>query len=147
MAGIIFYYEEPDVDVWSGKNLDAWNYALQIAGDFTNIIIINKTDQILQTPNGAFNFQVINDISELNVEGTVCRLACPWEDLEMTSLWDFNHNTDWYIIGPASGWNQVAPEHKNFDMNVCLPQNGKFATHSVHVFTVVAFDRYNKLNK
>lgn len=145
MSGIIFYYEDSDIDVWSGKNLDAWNYAAKI-GEIDSLIVINKTDQELKNPNVSLNFKVINDISELKVEGLTVALRCPWESEKGDSLWEFNHDVNWYIIGPAAGWNSVKSEYKNFDYNIHIPQGNKIATHSIHVATTVMFDRYNKLN-
>jgi len=134
MAGICFFFEDSDVDVWSGKDLDAWNYAIKAAGDVDNMIVVNKTDQYLQSPDVNLGFQVVNELPELE---NATFIKCPWDSGENISLWDFDHNTDWYVFGPASGWGGVD--------GVCIPQNGIGACHSVHIATTVMFHRYQTI--
>lgn len=50
-VGVCFYFEDNDVDVWSGRSidLDAWNYAIKAAGDIKDVVIINRTNENLRT--------------------------------------------------------------------------------------------------
>ena len=133
MAGICFYYEDVDVDVWSGKDLDAWNYACKVAGDITKMIVVNGTDQIVVSPDSELDFEVVEELPEL---GKAAYIVCPWESPSL-SLWDFEHDVDWYVFGPASGWNAPLEESR-----VSIPQSGRGAVHSAHIATVVMFHRY-----
>lgn len=137
MTGIVFHFENPDVDVWSGKDLDAWNYACKIAGDIDKMIVINKTLMDVKTPDVTMDFQVVNELPELT--GNVCYLCCPWDPIPVKKpIADYNHQTmDWYVFGPAAGWHAGQLEKGCF-----LPQAGQGAAHSVHIATAVMFYRY-----
>ncbi len=141
-SGIVFFFEENDIDVWSGRriDLDAWNYAIKVGGNIDKVIVINKTQETLQTFDADVDFQVVTEIPVLN--GSVAQIVCPWEDTPVIkqSLWDFNHDVDWYFYGPAHGW------QNNYFANIFLtiPQNGMGACHSIHINTVIMFDRYKK---
>ena len=141
MTGLVFYYQDSDVDVWSGKNLDAWNYAASAAGDIDSMIVINETDQVLNTPNSSLSFQVVEEMPSL--EGHVTQVVCPWEIVPKTSMGNFDHDTDWYLFGPAQGWGNPRPEAQVY---LTIPQSGMGACHSVHVATAVMYDRYAKAN-
>ena len=136
MVGIVFYFEDSDIDVWSGKNLDAWNYACKVAGDVTDMIVINKTDQTIKTPDATMNFQVVDELPDLT--GNLCYVACPWDQIPtLKPITEYNHQTvDWYIFGPADGWGTSIEE------GCFLPQSGRGACHSVHIATAVMFYRY-----
>lgn len=139
MTGVAFFYEDNDVDVWSGRNsdLDAWNYAIKLAGDITSAVVVNHTAQELVTFDADMDVQFVAELPSL--PGTVCRLVCPWNDPTATPLWAFDHApVDWYCFGPASGWAGYAPP----PLSVCIPQFGRGALHSVHAATVVMADRY-----
>ena len=138
MAGVVFYFEENDVDVYSGRriDLDAWNYAIKLAGDVDTMIVINRTNQELTTPDAHLNFQVVSQMPELT--GEIAHLICPWDlSTHKTALWDFNHQVDWYVFGPGTGWTDKAPES-----GIYMPQHGLAACHSVHVATAVMAHRY-----
>lgn len=141
MAGICFFYEDSDVDVWSGKNLDAWNYAVKAAGDVDSMIVVNRTSQIITTPEGSLKFQVV---SELPMLENAIYLACPWENkTNQISLWDYDHSADWYVFGPAKGWKSMQlPPHQS----VYIPQAGRGALHAVHIASVVMMHRYGVLS-
>jgi len=140
MAGICFFYEDSDVDVWSGHNLDAWNYAIKASGGINKIIVVNKTDQVLNTPDGNLDFQVV---SELPILEDAIYLVCPWEANESSiSLWDYDHSADWYIFGPARGW---VSEPREKAQTIHIPQSGIGALHSVHIASVVMMHRYKVL--
>lgn len=139
MAGIVFYFENNDTDVWSGRHIDfdAWNYACKIAGDIDSMIVINRTQLELQSPDVTMNFQTVSEMPEL--EGNLCYLACPWDAAPIHKpITEFDHqNIDWYIFGPASGWHPG-----DIEVGCVLPQAGRGACHSVHVATAVMFYRY-----
>ena len=131
MAGLCFFFEDPDVDVWSGKDLDAWNYAAKLAGDIDKMVVINKTDQVITSPDRALDFTVLKDLPDFD---DAVYLTPPWH--KSNSLWNFDHDVDWYVFGPAAGW---AFESDNM---ICIPQHGMGAVHSVHAATTVMFHRY-----
>lgn len=134
MVGICFYFEDSDTDVWSGKNLDAWNYAAKCAGDIDTFLVINQTDQTLTTPDANLTFRVEPTLPELS--GRVTYLVCPWDNTPTKMpLWNFDHATDWYVFGPAKGWSSI-------ESGVYIPQSGRGACHSVHIATVVMMHRY-----
>ena len=49
MSGLVFYFENNDIDVWSGRkmDLDAWNYNCKI-GNINDVIIVNKSSINIQ---------------------------------------------------------------------------------------------------
>ena len=139
MSGICFYFENSDVDVWSGKDLDAWNYACKIGGGIDSVIVINRTDQILTPFDVSMNFHVVKTIDEARalMQGDVTQMVCPWEAIDKAEIQHFDHQTDWYVFGPASGW---YGNHFG-DTLLTLPQHGVGAAHAVHVATAVMFFR------
>lgn len=140
MTGICFFFEPSDVDVWSGKNLDAWNYAIKAAGDIDKMIVINKTDQTIKSPDKTLDFQVVDKIPILP---NAYILTTPWDlENQSISLWDCDHQCDWYIFGPASGWQGVLPSMDG-EINVSIPQSGLGALHSVHIASAVMLHRYH----
>lgn len=142
MAGVCFYYEDYDTDVWSGRDLDAWGYACKVAGDIDKIIVINKTDGAVPSFDRAFEFCVVPDLeaAEAAMTGTRMYMVCPWEVGNHTSIAGHPHNVDWYVFGPAAGWGKSGPD------GVYIPQAGQGAVHSVHAATVVMFHRFWTLN-
>ena len=137
MAGIVFYFEDYDRDVYSGRRVDfdAWRYAAKAAGDIDKMIVINQTDMVFDHPDSSIEFAVVDTLPEL--EGKVAHIVCPWNDVtNMTSLWDFNHDVDWYVFGPSNGWDKL-------DNGICIPQaNMGVATHAIHIAAVVLMHRY-----
>jgi len=144
MTGICFYFEESDVDVWSGKDLDAWHYACKAAGDIDKMIVINKTSQNIQSPDLALEFYVVKTLEEAMeiMCGIIVQVVCPWDSAEAISLWDYAHSAEWYVFGPASGWRQ----QKISDIQITVPQAGLGACHSVHIATVVLMNRFGAFN-
>ena len=136
MAGICFHFENIDVDVWSGHDLDAWNYAAKACGDIDEIIVINHTEKVLKNPDiDKFRFSVVNKTPQL--KGDVVSLVPPWQcKTSGTSLWNFSHNVDWYYFGPASSPLIVQGEE------VFVPQVGVGALHAVHIASVVLMHRF-----
>jgi hypothetical protein len=139
MAGLVFYYQDSDIDVWSGHNLDAWNYAASAAGSIDKMIVINQTDQVVNTPNASLEFRLVEEMPVL--EGHKTLVVCPWEIAPKVSLANFDHDTDWYVFGPAQGWGNPLP---SADAYLTIPQAGQGACHSVHVATAIMYDRYSK---
>jgi hypothetical protein len=135
MAGLCFYFEDADVDVWSGKNLDAWNYAAKAAGDIDRMIVINRTDQLISPPDADLTqFEVLSELPSL--ERAVYLVGPSQAGLDAASLWSFDHDVDWYVFGPASGWE---PGHPRLH----VPQAGIGALHAVHIASVVMLHRYH----
>ena len=138
MAGICFFFESEDIDVWSGKDLDAWHYAAAAAGDIDRIHIVNKTNMELKNPDiGRYEFTISKELPSL--EGRVTKLVTPWEaNKHALSIWEWNHSTDWYVFGPALGWRSEPLD----EPEVYVPQAGLGALHSVHVASIVMTNRY-----
>ena len=138
MAGVVFYYEDSGVDVWSGNvhHLDAWNYAMKLCSDVTDAVIINMTSQHI-TFNREFNVQIVSEMPDL--QGTLAQVVCPWEfNASAISLWGFDHEVDWYVFGPASGWS-------GSDLSttkVTIPSASPIGLHAMHAATVVLAHRY-----
>jgi len=135
MAGICFYFEETDVDVWSGKNLDAWNYAAQASGDIDRMIVVNRTNTVVRSPNtDLVSFEVVTNLPEL--QNAVYCVAPNERRSDTIELWGFDHNVEWYCFGPASGW----PTPPLFTLTV--PQANVGALHAVHIASVVLLHRF-----
>jgi len=138
MAGVAFFFEEFDTDVYSGRLgfLDAWNYAFLAAGDITDVVIINRTALVPILPLN-YNIRIVSSEEEflaLAAGDKVTYIGAPNEFEEAESLWNFDHKTDWYFFGHASG-------HRT-QTGVTIPTAGKAAFHSVHAATVVMTHRY-----
>jgi hypothetical protein len=136
LAGIAFFFEDNDTDVYSGRrvDLDAWNYASKMSNDIDRAIIVNRTDQKLQSFDRAMDIEIVDTLPEL--DGTVTRVVTPWSaDDDTVELYDFDHRTDWYVFGPAAGF---SPDGSS----VTIPQAGRGAMHSVHTASVVMAHRH-----
>ena len=139
MAGLCFYFEDYDVDVWSGHDLDAWNYAAKTAGDITKIIVVNKTDQLIRSPDSSLElFEVVQELPKL--PNSIKCVGPNEKGPNAISLWDFSHDVDWYIFGPAAGWGGQVD-------GLNIPQAGRGALHSVHACTVIMTHRYHVKRK
>lgn len=143
MAGVVFYFDGLYKDVWSGseEDLNAWNYNCKLA-DIDRAIIVNTSGMRVQSFDRDMDIQIVKSMPKL--EGNVTQIVCPWEDTpqEKTELWDFDHNTDWYVFGPSNGW-----RGEYFGDNlVTIPQNGKGAHHALFIGTVVMYHRYKIVN-
>jgi hypothetical protein len=140
MAGIVFFFEDNDVDIFSGRRIDlsAWNYAIKSAGDVDRVIVVNKTDKALPSIDSDFlQFEIISELPILS--GHVTRIICPWDNADIKiPLWDFNHNTDWYVFGPAGGWGRYATPSNG----VYIPMANSGALHSVHIASAVMLHRF-----
>ena len=143
MVGLCFYFEDNDVDVYSGRSidLDAWNYASKAAGDVNKWAIINRTDQAI-LGNGTYSLSLYSTYSQFlaHTEGLLTYIIPQWSATDDSmSLWDWRHSTDWYVFGPADGWDELKT-------GIYIPQSGRVALHSVHAASCVLFHRYKVRN-
>jgi hypothetical protein len=144
MAGIVFYFENYDKDVWSGRkiDLDEWNYSCKVA-NINKAIIVNKSMYDVLSFDKDMDIEIVGELPSLS--GHVTQLVTPHELKEgetAVSLWDFDHQTDWYFIGPSDGW---VGNHFG-DTLVTIPQHGIGYHHSVFIGSTVLFHRYGVLN-
>jgi hypothetical protein len=139
MPGLCFYFENTDVDVWSGRDLDAWRYAAKAAGDIDNIIVVNKTDQLLSFGDFDVGFGVVAELPKLP---NAKYLVSPLEAVHgATRLWDLDHKgVEWYCFGPAAGWQDMGSIP--VDDRLTIPQAGIGSLHSVHIASVVMMHRF-----
>lgn len=139
MAGIVFHFEPTQVDVFSGRDviLDAWNYAIKAAGDITECVIVDTTGVARQFDSD-LPTTIVTGLASWTPPGSVAVVEVPWADAPGVSLWDFDHQTDWYVFGPSSGWADTSWA----DQVVHIPQAGQGALHSVHIASVVMLHRY-----
>lgn len=139
MAGIAFYFEDYDRDVYSGRRIDfdAWRYAALAAGDIDRMLVVNRTEEALPNPGGNIKLTEVDELPELD---NAVYMATPW-DTESEALWHFDHDVDWYVFGPAAGWAGQVPGRA-----VHIPQNGLAAFHSIHIASVVMMDRYRRVS-
>jgi len=136
MPGICFYFESNDRDVYSGRqqDIDAWIYAIKIPCDIEKVIVVNSSDLTLRGLDMNFDWHIIGEMPIL--EGDVTNFVAPGRGGE--SMWNFDHQTDWYVFGPASGTIANTP-----DRTISIPQsNPNIHLHSVHVATTAMFHRY-----
>lgn len=142
MAGIVFYYENNANDVYSGRDVDlsAWNYLCKSA-NLKKVIIVNKTSQNLVPFDADMDIQIVTEYP--NLEGVIAQMVCPWENtpIPKISIWDFDHNVDWYCFGPSGGWREYFS-----DKYVNIPQFGTAASHALHVASTVMFHRHKIIN-
>jgi len=142
MAGIIFFYENNYIDVFSGVNavLPEWNNICKV-GQIDKAIIVNKTQQDIVPFDASMDIQIVSELpSDLT---NVVQLVCPWEtNFNYVTLQDFDHDVDWYFFGPAAGWKSTDIGGKY----VTVPQAGRGALHSLHIASAIMFDRFYKLN-
>jgi hypothetical protein len=143
MAGLAFHFEDYEVDVWSGHDLDAWNYAAKIAGDIDKMAVINLSTLPVATPDISLDFNEYASLAAFeaaNAGQTITKVVCPWEaDTASPTLWGFDHLTDWYVFGPGGGWESPLT-------GVCIPQAGIASTHAVHAATCVMYHRYKVIS-
>ena len=138
MVGVCFHYEEYDSDVFSGRPviLDAWNYAILAAGDVSEVCIINTTPQTLHF-NEKFDLKVFGSCQEFleySKGRKVTNVVAPGEVENATSLWEFDHVTDFYLFGSTAD--------RLSGGGITIPTAGSAAFHPVHSATVVLTHRY-----
>lgn len=143
MSGIVFYFQENDKDVFSGRkvDLDAWRYAMK-AGGINEAKIINETELSLSL-GGDMNYEIIGRSDQDLVKwvnnnkhnNNIVALSPEWEcPYDSKSIYELNNNIldiNWFLIGGANGLPKLDIEY------VYFPQNGQGAMHSVHVASVL----------
>ncbi len=141
MVGVCFFYEDQDTDVFSGRPemLHAWNYALKSAGDVTRVAIINLTAK-RTTFNKAFDYRVYEDIKEFyaTADGSIMHVGAANEFDKSISLWNYKHDDDWLVFGPAHG-------HPKLPYGLTIPAANNSVFHAVHAATVIMTHRYEVL--
>jgi hypothetical protein len=140
MAGVLFHFEPEHIDVFSGNDvsLDAWNYAIKAAGDITKVMIIDSSGKAKHFDSD-LKTTILTSIDQFIPDGHVTCLETPWTRRPTTSLWDFDHKTEWYAFGPSSGWRGQLKG----DAWVSVPQAGTGALHAPHIASVVMMHRYH----
>ena len=152
MAGIVFWFELNDTDVFSGRpvDLDAWRYAIK-AGGIDKAVCFNESELELFFDAG-FDFTIgggsveeyelwIGNHKDLNLVFIETERSCPPGAISISSL-DHN-NVDYYIFGRSNG----VPRNNLGKQYVFLPQNGVAYLHSVHIASAVLLRRWEELNK
>lgn len=132
MVGAAFFFEANDVDVYSGRqiDLDAWYLATRLTDDVRSILVVNRTDVALSTPNVDYDFQVVQELPVLPG-------ALYLDPVRGPPLSTIDHSAvEWYVFGPASGWDA---EDRNY---AHVPQAGTGHCHSQHVMTHIMYERY-----
>lgn len=138
MVGLVFHFEDNSKDVYSGRNLDidAWIYAMKICSDIDRAIVVNSSSLSLKGLDRQFDWTVTPSIPPL--EGNVVYLAAGNDPGVHENLWEFDHNVDWYVFGPASGWR--GPQERSITVPSSHPS---IALHSVHIASIVMAHRYH----
>ena len=143
MAGILFYFEPNDIDVWSGRDidLDAWNYAAKV-GKIDRVIIVNKTDYPLRPFDESIVTHIVPilDNMHLHAMGHITQIVGPALSSKAKPIWTFDHQTDWYFFGPASGWTDLFG-----NISITIPSPVAGGLHATHIATTVMFHRYKTL--
>lgn len=150
MSGVVFFFENNDRDVFSGRtvDLDAWRYAIK-AGGIDKAVCVNLSGADLFF-DAAFDFTEINSVvdykSWLNdrINENIVFLETEWsipDNKTKLSLRELDHSSiDWYVFGSAAGHSFTLD--KSF---VYLPQDGIGALHSVHIASAVLLRRWEEL--
>lgn len=138
MVGVCFFFEQNDIDVWSGRkaDLDAWNYAIKAAGDVDRVVVVNRTDLKLRTFDADLDLMFVDELPELL--GRRIHVHAPREPAKQTTpLWAFDHlGVDWYLFGPAMGWRCEIPE------GIHIPTANDVELHAVHIASIVMAHRF-----
>lgn len=143
MAGILFYFQDYDTDVFSGTrdDLDAWRYAVK-AGGIDKIRCINESDLDVSLGFTDMDFKVVDEDwikSQSNVVVFDTEWTCPNSAIPLSRL---DHSkVEWYVFGSAD---LGAPEVDGAQY-VYLPQYGKGALHSLHIASAVLLRRWENI--
>jgi hypothetical protein len=147
MAGIVFWFQEKDRDVFSSRriDLDAWRYAAK-AGGIDKARCINQTDQHLHF-DGDFDFEIIGQNSsdlrkwledQENAVIFQCEWSCSSDAIPMRMV---DHtNVDWYVFGEG---NSTPPDLKG--QYVYMPQCDQGGLHPVHAASAAMLRRWEEL--
>jgi hypothetical protein len=149
MAGIVFWFQSQDRDVFSSRpiDLDAWRYAAKAGG-------IDQARCINETPwpiffDGDFDFEIIgsrrDDFMEWSKDKTNMVILeterqCPEGAIPLREL---DHSkVEWYIFGNGN----ASPQGVD-GQYVYLPQDGIGGLHPVHTASAVLLRRWEELTK
>lgn len=149
MAGIVFWFQEYDTDVFSGRpiDLDAWRYAIK-AGNIQEVKCVNETEEPISIGDTNMDFEIIgsnfedftnwiSDHSNIAIFDT--EWTCPEGAIPLSEL---NHSDiDWYVFGSAD---LGVPKNINAQY-VYLPISGTGALHSVHIASAVMLRRWENI--
>jgi len=134
MAGICFYIEADEID------LAPWNHAARAAGDIDTFAIINRTAAPVRSSNdgmGLCAYANLDQFLDDHRGRSMAYLCSPWQPARTrVPLWRFDHDTDWYVFGPAAGWG------REIDSGVFVPQASRAALPSQHIAAAVLLHRH-----
>lgn len=156
MVAAVFHFEDQDLDVWSGRDidLDIWRYNTKMFGIDTLIMIDQVPDggtlyQHLDEEQKFERFTSIDDFLQAHPQGEKVWFETPWSfpsSITPIKLNNFQHpaNTSdvFYIFGPATGFNIAENDSRTW---VTIPQVTQGATHSSFLAPIVFYDRARKL--
>jgi len=118
------------------------------AGDIDKMVVINLTDSPPANPaeiigRGLDNeFTVVHSLEQARTvigNDRVTQAVCPWNfDCQVTDLWDYQHETDWYVFGPAIGWGG----HDIGGDKITIPMPDNTPMFSVQTATAIFSHRY-----
>lgn len=148
-AGIAFWFQSDDRDVFSSRpiDLDAWRYAAK-AGGCTKARCINETDESLCF-GGDFDFEIIGDKEQdlrswLEDKENVVIFQCEWSCPENAKPLSIIHHpeVEWYVFGHGAN----TPKNLN-GQYVYMPQADKGGLHPVHAASAVMLRRWEELKR
>ena len=137
---LMFYFDEHDKDVWSGRTIDydIWQVFTQIWG-VTELAVINNTDLELNTA-GRDNIEIFsNEEVFFSKNRTFIHLEHPKNSpKEMLSEHTFDSEA-WYCMGPAQGWS-----HMYRGKTLGIEQIGSAELHAPFVASVLCYEYYKE---
>ena len=142
MAGICFHIEADDVGAHSYRktDLEAWNNVALAAGDIDTIAIVNRTTEPPISPDSAIGLCLYANLGlflDDHRGRSMVYVCAPWDSTEAcVPLWRFDHDIDWYVFGPAGGWD------REIDTGLTVPQSGRTALPSVLIASAVLLHRH-----
>jgi len=157
MVGLVFHFEDTDMDVWSGRpiDMDAWHYTSKMFG-LGNMVMIDQMKGGMpydQKAYGDFGTTTIEKVKSLDEfldkypKQEKVWLETPWSypsSVTPTTLANFVHPKDnvFYVLGPGGGF--TIPENDKRTW-VTIPQLTTGAHHSVFIAPILLYDRATKL--
>ena len=90
MSGLCFYFEENDIDVWSGRaiDLDAWFTTAHIWG-FDELAVINTTDR--KMPTHREGLSEYRDWTSFLLKSAGEKIIVDVPGSHVMSLWNYDH--------------------------------------------------------
>jgi hypothetical protein len=157
LAGIVFYFEDYDKDVYSGRriDLDAWNYAMK-SGGIDKAICFNCVHDIKLQMDNKIHFTEIHAhnvkprvilsqwLNENGIDKKIVLFTPPKSaPNDAIHIKDLEHNTvDWYVFGPSVG---VDSDYKNTQYVYIPTADERIDLHSVHIGSYVMLRRFESL--